>query len=85
MTQDSFNFDDDLARVSSRIAVAVLDFCRRHQQFHAGELHRHVEQATGVAAPASADRILRDLRAKGRVRYSCVSRRDSLYEVQEVA
>ena len=72
-----------LDRVSSRIGAAVLEFCRAHTTFHAGELHRHVETATGVSAPASADRILRDLRQRGAVSYRVVSRRESLYEVTE--
>jgi Fe2+ or Zn2+ uptake regulation protein len=74
----------NLERVSSRIGAAVLSFCQAHKQFHAGELHQHVEQATGVSAPASADRILRDLRQRGVVEYRVVSRRESLYEVVNV-
>ncbi len=78
--QTSLQFDaPDLARVSSRIGGAVLAFCRQHRQFHAGDLHAHV--AIYGVAPASADRILRDLRQRGVVRYRCVSRRESLYEV----
>ncbi|MGE5570495.1 MAG: hypothetical protein ACM3S5_15770, partial [Rhodospirillales bacterium] len=67
MKQASFDWDGPahLDRVSSRIGAAVLDFCQAHRQFHAGELHQHVERATGVSAPASADRILRDLRQRG--------------------
>lgn len=71
----------DFARVSSRIGGAVVEFCRANRMFHAGELHRHVELATGVSAPASADRILRDLRKRGVVNYRVVSRGESLYEV----
>jgi Fe2+ or Zn2+ uptake regulation protein len=87
MTQLALDLDqkEHLDRVSSRIGAAVLEFCREHHQFHAGDLHRHVEDATGIAAPASADRILRDLRQKGVVNYRVVSRRESLYEVLEVA
>ena len=86
MNQASFDWDGSshLDRVSSRIGAAVLDFCQAHRQFHAGELHRHVEDATGVSAPASADRILRDLRQRGVLKYRVVSRRESLYEVVEV-
>lgn len=85
MEQAAFNFDDDqqehLERVSSRIGAAILAFCQEHQQFHADELRKHVIAATGVTAPASADRILRDLRQKQRIDYAVVNRRESLYEV----
>ena len=86
MTQTSFDFDqrEQLDRVSSRIGSAVLGFCQDHRQFHAGDLHAHVERATGVSAPASADRILRNLRQRGVVDYRVVSRRESLYEVTSV-
>ena len=33
-------------------------FCRSRQTFHADELRRHVMEVTGIAAPASADRVL---------------------------
>lgn len=86
MNQLALDWSDaaHLERVSSRIGAAVLEFCREHKTFHAGELHRHVEVKTGVSAPASADRILRDLRQRGVVNYRVVSRRESLYEVTEV-
>lgn len=86
MSQTAFDFEqrEHLDRVSSRIGAAVLEFCLAHRQFRAGELHRHVERATGVSAPASADRILRSLRQRHVVDYRVVSRRESLYEVLEV-
>jgi Fe2+ or Zn2+ uptake regulation protein len=86
MSQTSFDFEqrEHLDRVSSRIGAAVLEFCQAHKHFHAGELHSHVERATGVSAPASADRILRSLRQRRVVDYRVVSRRESLYEVVSV-
>lgn len=86
MSQLSLDWSDaaHLERVASRIGAAVLEFCRGHKTFHAGELHHNVEVKTGVSAPASADRILLDLRQKGVVQYRVVSRRESLYEVMEV-
>lgn len=86
MNQTAFDFDqrENLDRVSARIGSAVVEFCQTHQQFHAGELHAHVERATGVSAPASADRILRSLRQRRVVAYRVVSRRESLYEVVSV-
>jgi hypothetical protein len=40
-----------------------------------------VLRETGIAAPASADRILRDLRQKGVIDYKVLGRRASLYAV----
>jgi hypothetical protein len=82
--QGEFDFEEqqeNLERVSSRIGKAVLQFCRDNRRFHADELRRFVIRETGIAAPASADRILRDLRQKKQLAYECVSRRESLYEV----
>ena len=76
--------DEDLERVSSRIARAILDYCRDHRQFHADDLRRAVARETGIAAPASADRILRHLRQKRIIDYRVVDRRASLYEVTHV-
>ena len=86
MGQTAFDFEQrqQLDRVSSRIGAAALEFCQANRQFHAGELHQHVERATGVSAPASADRILRNLRQRGVIEYRVVSRRESLYEVTSV-
>lgn len=72
---------EHLERVSSRIARAILDFCRTHRCFHADELRAHVAAVTGTSAPASADRVLRDLRQRGLIAYRVLSRRESFYEV----
>jgi len=74
----------ELERVSSRIGAAILEFCRGRsgETFHADELRQHVWRCVGSTAPGSADRILRDLRQRGLVRYVVVSRRDSLYRVE---
>lgn len=72
---------ENLERVSARIASVVLQFCRERETFHADDLRRAVIRETGIAAPASADRILRDLRQKRQVIYRCLSRSESLYEV----
>jgi hypothetical protein len=90
MTDEQFDLwsDDDgeeqeehLERVSSRIARAILDYCRDHRQFHADDLRRAVTNRTGITAPASADRILRDLRQRHVIDYKVLDRRASLYEV----
>jgi hypothetical protein len=73
--------NQDLSRVSGRLASAITDFVggRKGVEFTAAELHAHVEQATGKAAPASADRVLRDLRQRGKLSYTLLSRSKSLY------
>jgi hypothetical protein len=83
-SQDAFDFgeqQENLERVSSRIAWAIIRSCREHRRFHADELRWYVISETGVAAPGSADRILRDLRQKKVLDYRVVSRHESLYEV----
>ena len=87
--QQEFEFDswdgdeqqENLERVTSRIGRAVVQFCGEHRRFHADELRKYVITETGIAAPASADRVLRHLRQKKKIAYKVVSRRESLYEV----
>lgn len=74
---------EQLERVSSRIAAAILGFLRAKgigREFHADELRKHVADIA-PAAPASADRILRSLRQRGLVGYIVKDRRASLYEL----
>ena len=87
--QYEFPWDDEQAehkeRVFSRIARSIVDFCAEHKTFHADDLRQHVVAETGVAAPGSADRILRDLRQRKLLDYIVLDRRASLYEVLWVA
>lgn len=78
--------DAELVRVRGAIGRAVVDFCaaRVGQTFHASELRAFVAEQCGAAAPASADRILRALRADGVCVYEVVDRSASLYRVLEV-
>lgn len=77
-------FPDDhphnLRRVSGRIAALVVEFvtARVGQVWHAGDLHKFVAEREQIS-PASADRVLRDLRQRGKVAYELVSRRSSEY------
>jgi hypothetical protein len=83
-SQGAFNFEEqqeNLERVSSRIASAIIRFCREHRRFHADELRKYVVSETGIAAPGSSDRILRDLRQRKIIDYRVLNRRESLYEV----
>jgi len=80
---------ENLERVSLRVAASVIRFCierlqRGEPEFHAEDLRTWVIQETGIAAPASADRILRDLRQRGIIQYRVLSRRESLYVVLAV-
>jgi len=76
---------EQLDRVTSRIGRAILEFCGANPEFRAEELRHHVGLTCGSSAPASADRILRDLRRRKLVNYEVVDRRASLYRVLPVA
>lgn len=72
----------EIDRVSSNLASAIIMFCSCNHMFHADDLRRYVGLVIASnSAPASADRILRDLRKKGLVNYRVVNRQRSLYEV----
>ena len=77
---------ENLSRVRAGIGSAVLEFCRARvgKEFHADELRRFVA-SKHPTAPASADRILRDLRRSGDLDYTVTSRRASTYLVSRVA
>lgn len=78
--------DDNLDRVSARIGGAIVKFYEQRKdsgrpEFHAGDLRAFVISCVGHAlAPASPDRILRDLRKRGILDYKVMSRSQSLYE-----
>lgn len=68
-----------LARVRTRIGDAVRDFVNAQDgKWTADDLRRHVHAKLAIA-PASADRVLRDLRQRGVIDYENVSRRESVY------
>lgn len=77
---------EERERVRQRIGAALKAYLvtKVGREVHADELRRHVEAVVGVVAPGSADRILRDLRVRGEVEYTCTSRRKSLYRVDRV-
>lgn len=79
----------ELERVSNSITYLVERFITErtlagNKQFHMRELHDYIFQATQIA-PASPDRILRQLRLKGKCNYKVLDRRASLYEVLPVS
>lgn len=73
-------------RVASNIGAVVLAFCRERLRqggrFHMQELNAYV-QKHHESAPASADRILRQLRAEGLVKYEVLNRSESLYQLKK--
>lgn len=75
--------DANLKRVNSRISGLIIEFCRSlgdNGVFYMEDLRRHVaERLDSRVAPASPDRILRDLRKAGKLDYAVVSRSESLY------
>ena len=74
-----------LARVSGRIGECVVAFCRSRvgSTFRAAELAQYVQEACG-GAPASADRVMRQLRAQGYLDVQLEDRAGSLYRVVQV-
>lgn len=73
---------EERARVFSRIAPHILAFKgeRLNSTFHADELRSYVIERVPDIAPASPDRILRELRLLGRLHYVVLNRRQSLYQ-----
>jgi len=76
---------EHLDRVTSRIGGLVLAFVRLRWSrgepcFHMRDLHDYIFQATQIA-PASPDRILRQLRQAGQFDYRVLDRRASFYEI----
>lgn len=66
-----------LARVTGNIGQAIVAFFNRMhigQEFRAADLHNAVG-----GAPASADRVMRELRRMGQINYEVVNRSQSLY------
>ena len=73
-----------IKRVRSKIGQAIVDFCADHPTFYADNLRAYVALRCGSTAPASADRILRDLRRKDILNYEVISRTNSHYRVLPV-
>lgn len=78
---------DNLERVHAAIGPIVLRFCADRLLFgglfRADELRDYVAESVPTA-PASSDRILRQLKQEGAVDYEVVNRRGSLYRVLSV-
>ena len=77
----------ELLRVSDRLRDAIYLFFDSHQvgeEFYAENLRKFVSDRVQVA-PGSADRVMRDMRKRGLINYSVVSRSKSLYVKESVA
>lgn len=74
---------ENIERVRLKIGSSVVRFVKFvgiNNTFHADDLRDWVVVETHVA-PASSDRILRDLRQKNLINYKVIDRRKSLYKV----
>jgi hypothetical protein len=78
----------ELSRVQANIGELVERFVLDRWQagqprFHIQDLHDYIATRTQIA-PASPDRILRQLRLEGKFDYKVVSRSDSCYEITAI-
>ncbi|HXI47818.1 MAG TPA: hypothetical protein VNH39_04455 [Steroidobacteraceae bacterium] len=75
---------EERARVFSRIAPIILRFreLAGDGAFRAEELRNYVIAEAPEIAPDSPGRILRELRLRGRLNYTVLNRRQSLYAFQ---
>jgi len=76
---------EERSRVYGRIAPLILAFKAEvgDAEFHAEDLRRYVLLRAPEMAPASPDRILRELRQDGLLDYDVTNRRKSLYQFIE--
>lgn len=79
--------NENLERVGLNLNQAVEAFWRskvskegEQRRFVANELRAYVNHHNFGTAPASADRVMRQLKAKNRINYVLVNRAKSLYE-----
>lgn len=73
---------EQIERVRGRIGALVCEFARywgTFDTFGIEALQKYIDDRT-TAAPASPDRILRDLRQRGELDYVVVNRRQALYQ-----
>ncbi len=78
--------DDHLARCAGKVADLIVAWCKMRLTldrpvFHMHELTGYVGRMSNTA-PESTARVLRHLRAQGRVDYRCESRAASRYRLR---
>ena len=73
--------NEELTRVRSRIAPYIKNFMgeREGVVFTLDDLVHYIRSYQPNMVPDSASRIMRDLRARGEIRYALVSRPQGLY------
>ena len=78
---------EERQRVYARIAPLILAYAEEHAggAFHAEDLRHFVLSREPAIAPASPDRILRELRLMGKLDYEVLNRRQSLYQFRSLA
>lgn len=76
----------ELKRVTLSLEDAIVAFAHmvRKREFKADELRAYVTRRVLGSAPASPDRVLRALRAKGLLDYEVVSRSGSVYRFTQL-
>jgi hypothetical protein len=78
-----------LERVTSKLSAAILLFCKQRiaacrPEFHMEDIRGFLTTEAVEFAPASPDRVLRQLRKLRAVDYVVVNRAESLYRITEV-
>lgn len=76
--------DENLQRVALNLGQVIVEFWQNtlktdNCRFTATALRQYVQKHNFGTAPASADRVLRNLRKAGKVNYILLNRRASLY------
>lgn len=79
---------ENLARVGGAIGETILRFVENRLEsmrptFYADDLRRFVA-TKHTTAPGSPDRVLRQLRRKGKLGYTVIDRASSLYKIEWV-
>ena len=79
--------EENLERVTARIGSAIQRFFLikgegGNREFFVEDLRRYVISEVGIIAPASPDRIMRNLRQKGIINYTVLSRSESYYRIE---
>ena len=80
---------EQLQRVALNLNETIIEFFAKRlatqdQRFTANDLRHYVNAKNFGTAPASADRIMRLLKKKGKINYAVVNRGKSLYQAVPV-
>lgn len=80
----------ELERVGLNLNQVIVHFWQIRmsspgRRFTANELRQYVQHHNFGTAPASADRVMRNLRKQGKINYAVVNRSKSLYQAIPLA